>query len=226
MLSGVTQALFGLALFWVIWLNSHHSNWELRGTHWELSVWLDFLSLFSSLKLSLGWVRVMKTRNKKMLFFVSQTQTQWQFCKMEDLVEPTASVLSHHYLISLKPILLCHFSFFIFFLLPRVLLLFFVWHQRESKTRDWKLRRPRDTRTLRSDWAQARSFTFFFFFPFFSFVSFLLQGGFLLLVSSLFSFFFSFFLCSSLWFLLLAASFFFFFLQVVMVEMAEFGSPI
>ena len=44
---------FGLALFWVIWLSSHHSNWELHGTHWELSVWLDFLSLFSSLKLKI-----------------------------------------------------------------------------------------------------------------------------------------------------------------------------
>ena len=57
----------------------------------------------------------MKTGNKKMLFSVSQTQTQWQFCKMEDLMEPTASILSHHYLISLQPVLLCHFFFFIFF---------------------------------------------------------------------------------------------------------------
>ena len=57
----------------------------------------------------------MKTKNKKMMFSVSQTQTQWQFLKMEDLVEPTASILSHHYLISLQPVLLCHFSFFIFF---------------------------------------------------------------------------------------------------------------
>ena len=57
----------------------------------------------------------MKTKNKKMMFSVSQTQTQWQFLKMEDLVEPTASILSHHYLISLQPVLLCHFFFFIFF---------------------------------------------------------------------------------------------------------------
>ena len=48
----------------------------------------------------------MKTGNKKMLFFVSQTQTQWRFRKMEDLVELTASVLSHHY------------SFFILFFNP------------------------------------------------------------------------------------------------------------
>ena len=59
----------------------------------------------------------MKTGNKKMLFSVSQTQTQtlWQFRKMEDHMEPTVSILSHHYLISLQPVLLCHFSFFIFF---------------------------------------------------------------------------------------------------------------
>ena len=57
----------------------------------------------------------MKTGNKKMLFSVSQTQTLWQFRKMEDHMEPTVSILSHHYLISLQPVLLCHFSFFIFF---------------------------------------------------------------------------------------------------------------
>ena len=59
-----------------------------------------------------------------MLFSVSETQIQWQFRKMEDLVEPTASVLSHHYLISLQLVLLCHFSFFMFvFFYPELSLL-------------------------------------------------------------------------------------------------------
>ena len=68
----VTKALFGLPLFWVIWLSSHHSNWELRGTHWKYCVWLDFLSLFSSLKLSLSWATMQKIGNTKLVFSVSE----------------------------------------------------------------------------------------------------------------------------------------------------------
>ena len=66
------KGLFGLEVFWVIWLETHNWVWELRGTHTILSVWLDFLSLFSSLKLNLVWVRVMKTRNTKLVFSISE----------------------------------------------------------------------------------------------------------------------------------------------------------
>ena len=43
------------------------------------SVWLDFLSQFSSLKLSLGWVKNVKTENSKILFSVFTPQTEFEF---------------------------------------------------------------------------------------------------------------------------------------------------
>ena len=75
----VTKGSFGLACF-------HHSNWVLItqtkncvGPTEYWSVWLDFLSQFSSLKLSLGWVKNMKTENSKMLFSVFTLQTEFEF---------------------------------------------------------------------------------------------------------------------------------------------------
>ena len=75
----VTKGSFGLACF-------HHSNWVLItqtencvGPTEYWSVWLDFLSQFSSLKLSLGWVKNMKTKNSKMPFSVFTPQTEFEF---------------------------------------------------------------------------------------------------------------------------------------------------
>jgi len=67
-----TKALFRLRVFWVIWLETHNWVWELHRTHTILSVRIDFLILFSSLKLGLGWVRVMKTGNNKLVFLEAE----------------------------------------------------------------------------------------------------------------------------------------------------------
>ena len=170
-----------------------------------------------------------------MLFSVSETQIQWQFRKMEDLVEPTASVLSHHYLISLQLVLLCHFSFFMFvFFYPELSLLtdpelsfflFCVASEREQDQRSEASPAIGDSRNdvgLSPGWV----FYFFLFLSFFLFC-FCSSSRWVFALSFFSLFFFLFFL--SLFFTLVSSLIIiiiFFFLQAVMVEMAEFGSPI
>ena len=157
---------------------------------------------------------------------------------MEDLVEPTASVLSHHYLISLQLVLLCHFSFFMFiFFYPELSLLtdpelsfFFFFCGASEREQDQRSEASPAIGDSRNDvgLSPGRVFYFFLFLSFFLFC-FFSSSRWVFALSFFSLFFFLFFL--SLFFTLVSSLscfffFSFFFLQAMMVEMAKFGSPI
>ena len=83
------MSLFGLEKFWVIWSKTY--NWVIKkcGTHTIFFVWLDFLMLFSSLKLKNFEWEWWKPKTPNWCFHKLKTEFQWHDGKYCDFMGPT-----------------------------------------------------------------------------------------------------------------------------------------
>ena len=82
------MSLFGLEKFWVIWSKTY--NWVIKkcGTHTIFFVWLDFLMLFSSLKLKNFEWEWWKPKTPNWCFQKLKTEFQWHDGKYCDFMGP------------------------------------------------------------------------------------------------------------------------------------------